>query len=108
MCLQIHRKYNAAVDKNRKLNKDLSFMCTSLKTREERVKKLEVKVQEFREEKSKEIIVTQQSKYPETLVEATINTKVSNHITTSYLKPSNNNALNLAFLHSFRLSIHKF
>ena len=108
MCLQVHRKYSAAVDENTKLKVDLSVMCASLKTREGQFKELEVKVQEDREKKSKVMIVTQQNKYTETLVKASVNTKVSNYIATSYLKLSNNNALNLVFLHSFRFSIHKF
>ena len=95
MCLQVHRNYSAAVDENRKLKEDQRVMYASLKTREERVKELEVKVQEVTEEKS---IVTQQSKYTEILDKASINTKVSKHIATSCLKPSNNNALKFIVL----------
>ena len=69
MCLQVNRKYYAVLDENRKLKEDQNTLLTSLKGREQRVKELEekiVKVQENREEKSKEIVVTKQSNYIET------------------------------------------
>ena len=67
MCLQVREKCNALLDDNRKLKEDQSDFLKSLKSREERVKELEervkeleeknVKVQEHREEETKEIIV---------------------------------------------------
>ena len=69
MCLQVNDKINAVLDENRKLKEDQNTLLTSLKGREQRVKELEekdVEVQENREEKSKEIVVTKQSEYIET------------------------------------------
>ena len=85
MWLQVHRRYSAVLDENRRLKDDQKFLLTSLKTREERVKELEekdVKVLEDKDDKAleqkddkgledsgkmpKEIIETPQSKCIET------------------------------------------
>ena len=65
ICLQVHRTYNAVLEENRKLKEDQSVLLTSLKTREERVKELEeynFKVPKDKDEKSKEITVSYQSR----------------------------------------------
>ena len=87
MWLQVYKKYHAILDENIKLKEDQSALLMGLKTREEKVKELEEKdteVQEDREEKSKELILTQQSKSIETLDKAiqtqSIEAKVSNHV----------------------------
>ena len=99
MCLQVHGKYNAVLDVNRKLKEDQSIFLTSLKTREERVKELEkrvkeleeknVKVQEYKEEEVKEIaVISQKDKCTETLDKAiqtlSIDANVSNHALPMY------------------------
>ena len=92
MCLQVRGKYNAVLDDNKRLKEDRNVLLTSLKTREERVKELEeknVKVQEHREEESKEIIIIpQQSECNETLDKAiqtlSIDANVSNHALATY------------------------
>ena len=87
MWLQLYKKYHTILDENIKLKEDQSALLMGLKTREEQVKELEEKdteVQEDREEKSKELILTQQSKSIETLDKAIqtqgIEAKVSNHV----------------------------
>ena len=60
MCLQVHRKYNAVLDENRKLKESQSVLLTNLKTMEERVKEPEekhVKVQEDKDEKPTKVMV---------------------------------------------------
>ena len=73
MWLQIYKKYHAILDENIKLKEDQSALLMGLKTREEKVKELEEKdaeVQEDREEESKGLTLTQQSKCIETLDKA--------------------------------------
>ena len=60
MCLQVHRKYNAVLDENRKLKEGQSVLLTNLKTMEKRVKVLEekhVKMQKDKDEKAKKVMV---------------------------------------------------
>ena len=56
MWLQIHRRYNAVFDENKKLKEDQTVLLTSLNTREERVKELEKKVAEVQEEKGVKVL----------------------------------------------------
>ena len=56
MWLQVHRRYNAVLDDNRKLKEDQSLLLTSLKTREERIKQLEEKDVKVLEEKDVKVL----------------------------------------------------
>ena len=80
MCLQFRRKYHAVLDENIKLKEGQSGLPACLEPREE-VEERGVKVQEDREEKSKDLPL--QSKYIETFSKAietqSIDSNVSDH-----------------------------
>ena len=65
MWLQVHRRYNAVLDENRKLKEDQSLLLTSLKTREERIKQLEEKDVKVLEDKDDKALEQQDDKGPE-------------------------------------------